>query len=181
LFRKQIEAGAPITLTHLETNRYFMTIPEASQLVIQAGSMGRGGEIYVLDMGKPVKIIDLAKRMIRLSGETVCDDNCPKGGIRIEVTGLRPGEKLFEELLINNNVERTEHPLIMRANERELPWDFLNSQLDELAVASRSFNYEKVLNILSYLVEEYTPSPHKGNNLHWRSMISYNYQEGIKH
>ncbi|HGP6087983.1 TPA: polysaccharide biosynthesis protein, partial [Vibrio cholerae O1] len=115
LFRRQIAAGGPITLTHSEITRYFMTIPEAAQLVIQAGAMGQGGEVYVLDMGQPVKIIDLAKRMIHLSGLKVRDDEALDGDIAIEVVGLRPGEKLYEELLIGENVEGTPHPLIMRA------------------------------------------------------------------
>ncbi|MEF9944797.1 MAG: nucleoside-diphosphate sugar epimerase/dehydratase, partial [Burkholderiaceae bacterium] len=117
LFRKQIEAGGPITLTHAEITRYFMTIPEAAQLVLQAGAMGEGGEVFVLDMGEPVKIIDLARRMVGLSGFTVRDDANPEGEIEIAVTGMRPGEKLYEELLIGDNPAPTAHPRIMMARE----------------------------------------------------------------
>ena len=129
LFRKQIAAGGPITLTHADITRYFMTIPEAAQLVIQAGSMGQGGEVYVLDMGKPVKIVDLARRMVHLSGLELRDEAHPDGDIAIEVVGLRPGEKLYEELLIGDNVEGTSHPLIMRAYEHEVPWAVLTERL----------------------------------------------------
>ncbi|END2132197.1 polysaccharide biosynthesis protein, partial [Shigella sonnei] len=122
LFEKQIAQGGPVTLTHRDIIRYFMTIPEASQLVIQAGAMGHGGDVFVLDMGDPVKIYDLAKRMIRLSGLSVRDDKNPDGDIAIEVTGLRPGEKLYEELLIGDSVQGTSHPRIMTANEVMLPW-----------------------------------------------------------
>ncbi|EGE3602896.1 polysaccharide biosynthesis protein, partial [Shigella sonnei] len=125
LFEKQIAQGGPVTLTHRDIIRYFMTIPEASQLVIQAGAMGHGGDVFVLDMGDPVKIYDLAKRMIRLSGLSVRDDKNPDGDIAIEVTGLRPGEKLYEELLIGDSVQGTSHPRIMTANEVMLPWQDL--------------------------------------------------------
>ena len=118
LFNKQIAAGGPITLTHPDVTRYFMTIPEAAQLVIQAGAMAHGGEVFVLDMGEPVKIMDLAKRMITLSGLKVKDQNNPNGDIEIVIAGLRPGEKLYEELIIDgDNIEKTQHPLIMKAKE----------------------------------------------------------------
>ena len=132
LFRKQIENGGPITLTHLEVTRFFMTIPEAVQLVIQAGAMARGGEVFVLDMGEPVKILDLAKNMVRLSGLTVRDSTNPQGNIAIEVTGLRPGEKLYEELLIGGDVSATEHPRILRAQERKADWKRLEEELQLL-------------------------------------------------
>ncbi|HBD6986194.1 TPA: polysaccharide biosynthesis protein, partial [Shigella sonnei] len=132
LFEKQIAQGGPVTLTHRDIIRYFMTIPEASQLVIQAGAMGHGGDVFVLDMGDPVKIYDLAKRMIRLSGLSVRDDKNPDGDIAIEVTGLRPGEKLYEELLIGDSVQGTSHPRIMTANEVMLPWQELSLLLKEL-------------------------------------------------
>ncbi|EPZ6746357.1 polysaccharide biosynthesis protein, partial [Shigella sonnei] len=131
LFEKQIAQGGPVTLTHRDIIRYFMTIPEASQLVIQAGAMGHGGDVFVLDMGDPVKIYDLAKRMIRLSGLSVRDDKNPDGDIAIEVTGLRPGEKLYEELLIGDSVQGTSHPRIMTANEVMLPWQDLSLLLKE--------------------------------------------------
>ena len=147
LFRKQIAAGGPITLTHPEITRYFMTIPEAAQLVIQAGSMGVGGEVYVLDMGQPVRIIDLAERMIHLSGLELRDEEHPDGEIAIEIVGLRPGEKLYEELLIGENVEGTNHPLIMRAYEHEVPWEVLVERLAQLDVACKAFDYEKVAGV----------------------------------
>lgn len=172
LFRKQIAAGGPITLTHQEITRYFMTIPEAAQLVIQAGSMGQGGEVYVLDMGEPVKIIDLAKRMIHLSGLEVRDESNPGGDIAIEITGLRPGEKLYEELLIGSNVEATSHPLIMRAYEHDLPWDQMLEQLSALDLACKAFDFEQVLAILSRLVKEYQPVRHGEDSLLWRSLVS---------
>lgn len=122
LFRRQIESGGPITLTHAEVTRYFMTIPEAAQLVLQAGAMAEGGEVYVLDMGEPVKIIDLARRMVKLSGFTVREEGRPDGDIAIVVTGLRPGEKLYEELLIGDNPVPTAHPRILKAHEEFVPW-----------------------------------------------------------
>lgn len=131
LFRKQIESGGPITLTHPEVTRYFMTIPEAVQLTIQAGAMAHGGEVFVLDMGNSVKIHDLATRMIHLSGLTVRDSDNPNGDIDIEVTGLRPGEKLYEELLIGGGVLGTEHPRIMRSIEEKADWKELENDLKE--------------------------------------------------
>ncbi len=137
LFREQIAAGGPVTVTHPEVTRYFMTIPEASQLVIQAGAMGQGGDVFVLDMGESVKIVDLARRMIRLSGYDVRDENNPDGEIEIRFSGLRPGEKLYEELLIGDNTSETSHPLILRAeedhsNEETLEW--ILGQLEEAIV-----------------------------------------------
>lgn len=170
LFRKQIALGGPITLTHADITRYFMTIPEAAQLVIQAGSMGQGGEVYVLDMGKPVKIIDLARRMVHLSGLELRDEAHPEGDIAIEIVGLRPGEKLYEELLIGENAEGTSHPLIMRAYEHELPWAVLTERLAILDEASQDFDFEKVLGLLESLVVEYTPAHHGDNELQWRAM-----------
>ncbi|EIY7626402.1 polysaccharide biosynthesis protein, partial [Shigella sonnei] len=144
LFEKQIAQGGPVTLTHRDIIRYFMTIPEASQLVIQAGAMGHGGDVFVLDMGDPVKIYDLAKRMIRLSGLSVRDDKNPDGDIAIEVTGLRPGEKLYEELLIGDSVQGTSHPRIMTANEVMLPWQDLSLLLKELDQACHDFDHERI-------------------------------------
>lgn len=170
LFRKQIAAGGPITLTHPDITRYFMTIPEAAQLVIQAGSMGQGGEVYVLDMGQPVRIIDLARRMVHLSGLEVRDEEHPEGDIAIETVGLRPGEKLYEELLIGDNVEGTSHPLIMRAYEHEVPWEVLTERLSQLDVACKAFDFEKVLSLLGVLVQEYVPARHGDGELLWRAM-----------
>ncbi len=172
LFRKQIAAGGPITLTHADITRYFMTIPEAAQLVIQAGSMGQGGEVYVLDMGNPVKIIDLARRMVHLSGLELCDEEHPDGDIAIEVVGLRPGEKLYEELLIGENVEGTSHPLIMRAYEHEVPWAVLTERLASLDEACQAFDYEGVLALLGVLVQEYAPARHGDDELLWRTMAT---------
>jgi FlaA1/EpsC-like NDP-sugar epimerase len=172
LFRKQIAAGGPITLTHPNITRYFMTIPEAAQLVIQAGSMGRGGEVFVLDMGQPVRIIDLARRMIHLSGLEVRDEEHPEGDIAIEVTGLRPGEKLYEELLIGDNVEGTSHSLIMRAFEHEVPWDVLTEHLAQLDGACKAFDFERVLALLMQLVQEYAPARHGDEELLWRAMTN---------
>ena len=156
LFRQQIMAGGPITLTHPEITRYFMTIPEAAQLVLQAGAMGEGGDVFVLDMGEPGKIMDLAERMIHLSGLEVRSKTAPDG-IDIEHVGLRPGEKLYEELLIGDNVEGTEHPLIMRAQESEIPWSELHVLLRDLQAACEHFNYEEVRLLLQRAVVEYAP------------------------
>lgn len=170
LFRKQIAAGGPITLTHQDITRFFMTIPEAAQLVIQAGSMGVGGEVYVLDMGQPVRIIDLARRMVHLSGLEIRDEAHPDGDIAIDIVGLRPGEKLYEELLIGENVEGTSHPLIMRAYEHEVPWEVLVEGLASLDDACRAFDFERVLTLLGQLVREYAPARHGDGGLWWRAM-----------
>lgn len=156
LFRKQIMAGGPITVTHPEITRYFMTIPEAAQLVLQAGAMGEGGDVFVLDMGEPVKIMDLAKRMVHLSGLEIKNETTD-GTIEIHHVGLRPGEKLYEELLIGDNVEGTEHPLIMRAQEKEIPWPALQELLTRMERACNQFDYEEVRALLLLAVEEYAP------------------------
>jgi FlaA1/EpsC-like NDP-sugar epimerase len=159
LFNEQINAGGPVTVTHPEVIRYFMTITEAAQLVIQAGSMADGGDVFVLDMGKPVKIGDLARRMIHLAGFTVRDEEHPEGDIEISYTGLRPAEKLYEELLIGNNVTGTEHPMILRAIEHSLPWDRVQELLNEILAAMSRFDCQRSLQILSDVVAEYTPAP----------------------
>lgn len=148
LFRKQIKEGGPITVTHPDIIRYFMTIPEASQLVIQAGAMGKGGDVFVLDMGEPVKIVNLAKKMIKLSGLTEKSGQNPNGDIEIQFTGLRPGEKLYEELLIGDNVEGTEHPRIMTANEVHLSWPETHNLLSRLDRACHDFKVEEVISLL---------------------------------
>ena len=158
LFRRQIREGGPVTLTHPEINRFFMTIPEAAQLVIQAGAMARGGDVFVLDMGQPVRIIDLARRMIELSGLEVRDEANPDGEIEIAITGLRPGEKLYEELLIGDNPQPTSHPRIMKANEDFLPWARLETKLDALAQAIDSSDVATLRLLLEQLVVGYTPS-----------------------
>lgn len=147
LFRDQIRNGGPVTVTDAEITRYFMTIPEAAQLVIQAGAMGDGGEVFVLDMGEPVKILDMARRMIHLSGLQVKDDGNPEGDIEIVFTGLRPGEKLYEELIIGENDSPTQHPLIMSANEDSLGWNALQKYIAdfELAVESNDVDYSREL------------------------------------
>jgi FlaA1/EpsC-like NDP-sugar epimerase len=157
LFHSQIMAGGPITVTHPEITRYFMTISEAAQLVLQAGAMGEGGDVFVLDMGEPVKIIDLAKRMIHLSGQEVKSDATPEGTIEIRQIGLRPGEKLYEELLIGANAQGTGHPLIMRAQEAELAWPTLQRVLERLNDACNRFDVETVRELLLEAVSEYAP------------------------
>ena len=158
LFREQIRAGGPVTVTHPQIIRYFMTIPEAAQLVIQAGAMAEGGDVFVLDMGKPVRIMDLARRMIRLTGLTVRDMNNPDGDVEIEFTGLRPAEKLYEELLIGNNATGTRHPRIMRAEEDFLPLDRLESLLDELAGHSKDRDRFAARQVLKQVVDGYAPT-----------------------
>jgi len=157
LFRQQILAGGPITLTHPEITRYFMTIPEAAQLVLQAGSMGAGGDVFVLDMGEPVKILDLAQRMVHLSGLLLRSESDDGKAIEIQEVGLRPGEKLFEELLIGDNVSCTEHPLILRAQESMLTWPALQIMLQKLDLACQEFNYEEARKGLLEIVKEYQP------------------------
>ena len=166
LFNEQIKAGGPVTVTHPEVIRYFMTIPEAAQLVIQAGSMAEGGDVFVLDMGKPVRIEDLARRMINLMGLTVRDEQHPDGDIEISYTGLRPAEKLYEELLIGNNVTGTEHPMILRAIEHSLPWEEVQFLLEEILVAMSRFDCHRALHLLGEVVEEYKPIP-ESHDLVW--------------
>jgi len=158
LFRDQIKVGGPVTLTHAEVTRYFMTIPEAAQLVIQAGAMANGGEVFVLDMGEPVKILDLAKRMIQLSGLTVRDEGNPHGDIEIIITGLRPGEKLFEELLIGQNPTTTDHPLIMMAREDYLRWELLAKEIDLLRNSLNLNQTNQLIMQLKRVIIGYEPS-----------------------
>jgi FlaA1/EpsC-like NDP-sugar epimerase len=158
LFRDQIKSGGPITLTHADITRYFMTIPEAAQLVIQAGAMGTGGDVFVLDMGQPVRIVDLAKRMVELSGLVLKDELHPDGDIEITITGLRPGEKLFEELLIGDNPQPTQHPRIMKANEDFMPWYTLQLRLDKINMAVQTNDVPKIRGLLQSLVPGYQPS-----------------------
>ena len=158
LFREQIRAGGPITVTHPEIIRYFMTIPEAAQLVIQAGSMAKGGDVFVLDMGKPVKILDLARRMVHLMGLSVQDESNPDGDIEISFTGLRPAEKLYEELLIGTDVSGTEHPRILRASEEYLTPDELNPLIDQLWAAARGRDVDSARRLLLRAVSGYKPT-----------------------
>lgn len=147
-----------ITLTHPEVMRYFMTIPEAAQLIIQAGTMSKGGEVFLLDMGEAVKIIDLIRRMIQLSGLTLCDEGNPNGDIKIEIIGLRPGEKLYEELLIGDNPEPTSHPRIMKANEDFLPLEELEGKLQLLQAALDINDLDQIFQILERLISGYQMS-----------------------
>jgi len=158
LFREQIKNGGPITLTHLDITRYFMTIPEAAQLVIQAGAMGSGGDVFVLDMGEPVRIYDLASRIMELSGLTLRDELNPQGDIEIKVTGLRPGEKLFEELLIGDNPKPTQHPRILKAHEKFVPWEQLQGQLNSLNLALSVNDVPVIRSFLQQLVMGYQPN-----------------------
>ncbi len=148
LFKKQIRAGGPVTLTHPDITRYFMTIPEAAQLVIQAGAMGRGGDVFVLDMGEPVRIIDLARRMIRLMGFEVKDTANPNGDIAIQITGLRPGEKLYEELLIGGDEQQTLHPRIRTSREIHIPWSQVSDLLDQLNLACETYDQLRIRELL---------------------------------
>ncbi|ELT3990131.1 polysaccharide biosynthesis protein [Pseudomonas aeruginosa] len=157
LFREQIKRGGPVTVTHPSITRYFMTIPEAAQLVIQAGSMGQGGDVFVLDMGPPVKILELAEKMIHLSGLSVRSERSPHGDIAIEFSGLRPGEKLYEELLIGDNVNPTDHPMIMRANEEHLSWEAFKVVLEQLLAAVEKDDYSRVRQLLRETVSGYAP------------------------
>jgi len=157
LFHKQIQSGGPLTVTHPKITRYFMTIPEAAQLVIQAGSMGQGGDVFVLDMGEPVKIVELAEKMVHLSGLSIRSEKNPQGDISIEFTGLRPGEKLYEELLIGDNVVSTEHPMIMSAHEDYLSWEVLKVRLSQLLTAVEDDDYTAVRQQLRETVSGYSP------------------------
>ena len=157
LFRKQLLDGGPLTVTHEEVTRYFMTIPEAAQLVLQAGAMAQGGDVFVLDMGQPVKIMDLARRMTQLSGLTLRDEGNPHGDIEIKVTGLRPGEKLYEELLIGNNPEGTAHERIMKARENFVAWPQLAPLLVQIRQAAIQSDERVIKTILTQLVQGYSP------------------------
>jgi FlaA1/EpsC-like NDP-sugar epimerase len=155
LFRQQIAEGGPITLTHPEIIRYFMTIPEAAQLVLQAAVLAKGGDVFLLDMGEPVRIKDLAEQMVRLSGLSLRDSQHPHGDIEIVCTGLRPGEKLYEELLIDAESESTDHPLIYRAHERAVPPAELWPQIEALEAAIRRHDANEALDVLAALVPEW--------------------------
>lgn len=157
LFHRQILAGGPVTLTHSDITRYFMTIPEAAQLVLQAGAMGESGSVFVLDMGEPVRIRDLAERMVRLCGLTVRDESDPDGDIELRVVGLRPGEKLYEELLIGGDVKSTLHPRIMQARENDLPYEQLKAGLERMEQSLSSWDREQIVATLKTLVAEFNP------------------------
>jgi FlaA1/EpsC-like NDP-sugar epimerase len=173
LFREQIRKGGPVTVTHRDIVRYFMTIPEAAELVIQAGAMARGGDVFVLDMGEPIRIQDLAKRMIKLMGMTVCDESNPDGDIEIFYTGLRPAEKLYEELLVGDDVSGTEHPRIMRAVETFEPFEVLNKKLLELNQVVVTQNCDMARALLSELVAGYVPTNENGDLVWSEKIISH--------
>ena len=168
VFREQIRRGGPVTVTHRDIIRYFMTIPEAAQLVVQAGSMSRGGDVFVLDMGKPVRIADLARRMIHLMGLTERDEENPDGDIAIRFIGLRPAEKLYEELLIGTNVTGTDHPMIMRAMEEFLPWSRVRDFLDQILRAAADSDCERVRDLLVESVVGFKPG-NGVDDLVWRA------------
>jgi len=157
LFQQQIKDGGPITVTHPEVLRYFMSIPEAAELVIQAGAMGTGGDLFVLDMGEPVKVLDIAKRLIGLSGLELKDADNPEGEIEIIFTGLRPGEKLYEELLIGDNVNKTEHKKILRAKEDYLQSEELNHYLEQIKDVEKDNDVEGLRNILERAIPGFVP------------------------
>lgn len=157
LFREQIANGGPVTVTDERIIRFFMTIPEAAELVVQAGALGQGGDVFVLDMGEPVKIIELAKRMIHLSGLSIRDEYNPEGDIEIEITGLRPGEKLYEELLIGENVTDTEHKKIMRAEEEVISWEKLNEFLEQIRLAIDTSSTTKLRQLLINFLPDFKP------------------------
>lgn len=157
LFRKQISSGGPVTVTHPEVTRYFMTVQEAAQLVIQAGSMATGGDVFVLDMNEPIRIVDLAKKMVHLMGYDIKDENSYRGDIAIEYTGLRPGEKLHEELMIGESVTGTEHPKIVRAEEETLSWEALQKLLDRLRKACSNIDLQEIRTVLIEAVDGFEP------------------------
>lgn len=154
-FQRQIRMGGPVTLTHRDVTRYFMTIPEAAQLVVQAAGMAEGGEVYVLDMGEPIRIYDLARTMINLSGLTIRDASAPDGDIEICEIGLRKGEKLYEEILIGNSPRPTRHPRIMQAREGFMAMEELSHHLDRLDGVLRRGDQDEALRMLSLLVPEF--------------------------
>ena len=170
-FRKQINDRKPLTVTHPEINRFFMTIKEAAELVIQAGAMAKGGEVFLLDMGEPVKILDLAKKMIQLSGLKLKDENNPNGDIEILITGLRPGEKLYEELLIGSNSVGTIHPKIFKAQEEFIPWPELKIEINKLEKFVEMNDLENIIKILKKLVVGFSPS---------KKIVDYIFNEKLK-
>ena len=157
LFRSQIKNGGPVTVTHRNITRYFMSIPEAVQLVLQAGAMAKGGDVFVLDMGDPVKILDLAYRMIHLSGLKPIDTSNPDGDIKVKFTGLRPGEKLYEELLIGDDVIQSEHPRIMQAREEKLPIDVIEKEVQEISRFREDQDDSSIKDILLKNVNGFNP------------------------
>lgn len=174
LFRRQISTGGPVTVTHPEVTRYFMTVQEAAQLVIQAGSMATGGDVFVLDMHEPIRIVDLAKKMVHLMGYDIKDENSYRGDIVIEYTGLRPGEKLYEELLIGESVTGTEHPKIMRAEEETLSWETLDSLLSRLESACQNIDLFEIRSVLMEAVDGFEPKEEASDPLWEIYYANYN-------
>ena len=172
LFEKQIKGGGPLTITDPKMERFFMTISEAVELVIQAGTIGKGGEIFILNMGEPVSILELAKKMINLSGLQIKDSKNPYGDIEIQYTGLRPGEKLFEELLISNSSMPTSHPMIINAIEEFISWNELEPLLDELKVVIKNYNHERLRQLLCQAVPHFNPQSHISDVL-YKSCLLY--------
>jgi FlaA1/EpsC-like NDP-sugar epimerase len=158
LFRKQIKNGGPVTVTHSKVTRYFMSIPEAVQLVLQAGAMAKGGDVFVLDMGEPVRILDLAYRMINLSGLSPITNENPDGDVKVVFTGLRAGEKLYEELLIGDDVIQSKHPQIMQANEAYLSWQDVQESVDKIVEFHQSLSEKEIRKLLLEKVDGYKPS-----------------------
>ncbi len=180
LFREQILSGGPVTVTHPDIIRYFMTIPEAAQLVIQASSLGEGGDVFVLDMGEPVKILDLAIRMVRLMGLEVSDGNGTTGDIDITFSGLRPGEKLYEELLIGDNVVKTSHKRIQRAEEACESAERIQIFLSQLDKACSQYNCELIISLMKEVINEYTPSSSIKDTLWFNSELNRSVQDNTK-
>ncbi len=174
LFLEQIDQGGPVTVTHPDVTRYFMTIPEAAQLVLQAASMAGGGDVFLLDMGEPVKIMDMAKRMVRLKGYTIRDDGSPEGDIEIKITGLKAGEKLHEELLLGEAVTATEHRKIMRAEEAYLPWTELRGALNTLEQACDAYDYDAIKTFIEGLVEGADLASQLGELRHEAQIVALN-------
>lgn len=181
LFRKQIALGGPLTITHPDITRYFMTVSEAASLVIQAGAMGHSGDVFVLDMGEPVKIVDLADKMISLAGYQVKSPENPDGDIEIVYTGLRPGEKLYEELLIGGDVLGTEHPMIMRSSEDFLPWERMELELQQLNALLDKNDYVEIRRKLIELVSGYSPYAEISDFLFFKDDGNGKYPEKIRH
>ena len=175
-FKRQIKGGGPVTLTHKDVTRYFMTINEAAELVIQAGALGKHSEVFVLDMGKSIKIIDLISKMINLSGFTIKDDNNPDGDIEIKVTGLRPGEKLYEELLIGDNPQRTDHPKIKKINDPSIPYEQLELNLNNLKNLLVSNKAADVKNLLNNLLDLYKSNTEIVDHIHVEQYLSHKYK-----
>ena len=171
LFQRQIKEGGPVTVTHPEVIRYFMSIPEASELVIQAGAMGDGGDVFILDMGEPIKIVELAERLINLSGMELKDENNPEGDIDIVFTGLRPGEKLYEELLIGDDVSSTEHKQILKANEEFIKKEELDKFINLLKEAEQTYDVVALKEILKEVVNGFNPEATAVDIIHTQKQI----------